>query len=58
MSVENFQEIRKQLAAYGQEHILRFWGQLSDLERAALLRQIDEIDFELMSRLIDQVGLT
>ncbi|HIJ74397.1 MAG TPA: UDPGP type 1 family protein [Candidatus Hydrogenedentes bacterium] len=42
------------LEANGQEHVLRFWDVLAQSQRAALLAQIEGIDFPLMNRLIDE----
>jgi UDP-N-acetylglucosamine/UDP-N-acetylgalactosamine diphosphorylase len=47
-------EARKRLGDHGQEHLLRFSGQLSEDERAGLLEQIETIDFALMNRLIEE----
>ena len=43
---------RERLALHGQEHVLRFWDKLDAQGRAALLAEIDEIDFNLMIRLV------
>jgi UDP-N-acetylglucosamine/UDP-N-acetylgalactosamine diphosphorylase len=45
--------LRASAAAYGQEHVFRFWEQLDSAERAALLAQVAEIDFTLMQRLAE-----
>lgn len=37
---------RRRLAEHGQEHVLCFWGRLTDGERSALLRQIDGLDLD------------
>jgi len=47
-------EARRRLTEYGQQHVLRFWPALNDIERNALLAQIESIDFPLMKRLTDQ----
>ncbi len=54
MTDSTFHEAQERLRAHRQDHILRFWASLSEQERALLLRQVDEIDFELMDRLISQ----
>ena len=43
---------RERLALQGQEHVLRFWDKLDAQSRAGLLAEIDEIDFNLMTRLV------
>ena len=45
------EEARKKLAGLGQEHVLKYWDELSDDERAALLAQIEETDFSVLSRI-------
>jgi len=44
-------ELARLLAAHGQEHLLRFWDALSDLERESLAAEIRQIDFALLARL-------
>jgi UDP-N-acetylglucosamine/UDP-N-acetylgalactosamine diphosphorylase len=39
------------LAAHGQEHLLRFWDALGDLERESLSAELRQIDFALLARL-------
>lgn len=43
---------RARLEENGQEHVFRFWDQLTGPERAQLLAQIESIDFRLMNRLV------
>ena len=49
------------LAPHGQEHLLTFWDQLSDVQRQELAAQIRRIDFALIDRLYarrnDQSGV-
>lgn len=40
------------LERFGQTHIMRYWDQLSDLERSALAGQIEGFDFDLIQKLI------
>jgi len=47
-------EARRLLADNGQGHVLRFWDDLGETQRAALLEQVAAIDFSLMNRLIEQ----
>ena len=46
--------IRRRLAEAGQEHVLRFWNDLSEAGRGRLLGQLAEIDFRLLGRLIGE----
>jgi len=48
-------ELLNLLSRYGQEHLLRWWDELSAEERAALRRQILSIDFDLLARLTEQL---
>ncbi len=42
---------REKLARHGQEHALRFWNDLAEPDRAALLAQIDSLDLVLVDSL-------
>ncbi len=44
--------LRPQLAAAGQTHLLRFWEELSDAERTALLADLEQINFKALPALI------
>ncbi len=44
----NYEEAKEKLARYGQEHVLRYYDELTDEEKAALITQIDETDFSLL----------
>jgi UDP-N-acetylglucosamine/UDP-N-acetylgalactosamine diphosphorylase len=46
-------QIKERLERHGQDHVLRFWNQLNDAERKALLEQLATIDFALIERLVD-----
>jgi UDP-N-acetylglucosamine/UDP-N-acetylgalactosamine diphosphorylase len=50
--VERETRMRELVAAHGQEHVFRFWDQLDECQRTALLAQLEEVDFPLMDRLI------
>jgi UDP-N-acetylglucosamine/UDP-N-acetylgalactosamine diphosphorylase len=41
------------LKTHGQEHLLRFWDQLSAAEQKALSRQIEELDLPRLSALVE-----
>jgi len=43
---------RRLLPRYGQEHLLGFWDELSEAQRAALLDDLDRVDFERLAGLI------
>lgn len=46
-----FEDIKKKLNKYNQEHLLSFYNELDDNEKHNLLNQIEKIDFELMNTL-------
>ena len=47
----NFEESYQKLKGIGQEHLLRFWQELSAAEQDALLKQIEETDFSVVENL-------
>lgn len=44
-------DLLTQLARHGQEHLLQFWDELDEAQRAALAGDIGSINFELIGRL-------
>ena len=50
----NIDKIKNKLQNYNQEHVLKWWEQLSDIQRKELLQDIESIDFELMEKLVNQ----
>lgn len=42
------------LRTHGQEHLVQFWDELDEMQRVNLQSQIDEIDFALLQKLIEQ----
>ena len=46
----NLEEAKFKLSKYGQEQILRYYDELSDDEKAALLKQIDKTDMRSEER--------
>jgi UDP-N-acetylglucosamine/UDP-N-acetylgalactosamine diphosphorylase len=56
-SPPTYEEARARLAAAGQAHVLGFWPQLSDAERAQLLGDVAELDLELVARLARGDGI-
>lgn len=42
----NIQDLRNNLAKYGQEHLLQFWDSLTNSEKEELIRDIDEMNLE------------
>lgn len=47
-------QLRRRLAAVGQEHVLSFWPELNASDRDRLLAQIEALDLDGLPRLIEQ----
>ena len=45
----NYGEAVKKLADYGQEHVLKYYDELSDSQKLELLAQIEATDFGVVS---------
>ena len=45
----NYQEAKKKLEQYGQEHIFRYYDELSDREKDELLEQVERTDMDVLS---------
>ena len=43
-----YQEAYRKLEEYGQEHVLKYYEELSEEDRAELLQQIEETDFSIV----------
>ena len=43
-----FEEARKKLEQFGQQHVLKYYDELNDAEKAELLQQIEETDFAVL----------
>ncbi|MBN2584674.1 MAG: UDPGP type 1 family protein [Planctomycetes bacterium] len=52
--LESESRLRKIVDSQGQQHVFRFWDQLSGPQREQLLSELDALDFEEVSRLIQQ----
>ncbi len=44
----NFEEAKKKLEQYGQTHVLKYYDELSESEKAELLQQIEDTDFAVL----------
>ena len=47
----NYQEAKAKLSAIGQEHILKYYDELSQKQKENLLTQIEETDFSVLKRI-------
>lgn len=45
-----YEEALKKVSEYGQEHVLEFYEELSEAEKAALLGQIEQTDFSVLAK--------
>jgi len=52
----NYEEARKKMSDIGQEHVFRFFDELSDIQKRTLLQQIAEIDFSVLRRINHGAG--
>ena len=52
------EQAKEKLAQYGQEHVLKYYDELSDEEKAALLLQIEETDMSILAACKDIAALT
>ncbi len=43
-----FEEAKKKLEQYGQLHVLKYYDELSDNEKAELMAQIEDTDFAVL----------
>lgn len=48
----NFENAKKKLDSYEQGHVLRYYDELNDAEKQALLQQIDETDFSVTEKVM------
>lgn len=52
----NYEEALAKLKKYGQEHVLQYFGELSEQEKEALLTQIGDTDFSMLSSCKNKEG--
>ena len=50
----NIEEIKRKLRKYGQEHLLNFYDTLDKKKQEELIKQINNIDFELINSLYNK----
>ena len=49
----NTKKVEELLKTYGQEHLLQFWDDLDDEEKAAFNKELLSIDYERVKKLAD-----
>ena len=52
---EKYEQAKKLVSAYGQEHLLKFYDKLTKKDQEELLDQILSIDFDLMKKLYEEL---
>ena len=52
----NYEEARKKMSDIGQEHVFRFFDELSDEQKRSLIQQIAETDFSVLRRINHGAG--
>lgn len=50
-------DLEECLNRHGQSHVLRFWSELSEPERAQLVKQLESIDFDQIRQLAEQTDV-
>ncbi|VEL41883.1 unnamed protein product [Protopolystoma xenopodis] len=55
--MKGYEDFRRDLASYGQTHILNFWDELTNEQRAMLINDFLEIDFDLLSHYFESAVL-
>ncbi|MCG3128706.1 MAG: putative uridylyltransferase [Phycisphaerae bacterium] len=53
-TTHNYEGLRAIAERHGQGHLFQFWPQLDEVQRAELLADVAEIDFELCASLLDE----
>ncbi|VEL32846.1 unnamed protein product [Protopolystoma xenopodis] len=53
--MKGYEDFRRDLASYGQTHILNFWDELTNEQRAMLINDFLEIDFDLLSHYFERL---
>ncbi len=54
ISFKGYDQVIERVMQYGQEHVFRFWDELSDHEKKNLLDDLSTVDFELLITLYRQ----
>jgi len=51
-----YEEALAKMSAIGQEHVFRYYDELSEEQKASLIRQVDETDFSVLKRIDSSAG--
>lgn len=51
ISYKGYEEIIEKVYFYKQEHVFEYWNELTDNERIILLKELSEVDFDLLKKL-------
>ncbi len=52
----NYEEARKKMADIGQEHVFKYYDELTEEQKSALIRQVEETDFSVLKRIDKGAG--
>ncbi|MBQ3843084.1 MAG: UDPGP type 1 family protein [Ruminiclostridium sp.] len=47
----NYEEARKKMADIGQEHIFKYYDELDEAQKAALIQQVEDTDFSVLAKI-------
>lgn len=51
ITLKGYEDIIAKVYSYKQEHVFEYWSELSDSEKTVLLKELSEVDFELLKKL-------
>ncbi|XP_029024485.1 UDP-N-acetylhexosamine pyrophosphorylase-like protein 1 [Betta splendens] len=54
--MSSLERVKRSLEAAGQSHVLRFWPELSDEDRAAFLRELSQLDLDTLKEHCDRAA--
>lgn len=49
--IMNYEEARKKMEALGQEHVFKYFGELSETQQEDLIQQVEKTDFSVLSKI-------
>lgn len=58
ISHKGYEETIEKVYFYKQEHVFEYWSELSDSEKEILLRELSEVDFDLLKKLYNSTEET
>ena len=52
-----YEEARKKMSAIGQEHIFKYYDELDEEQKAALIKQVEETDFSVLGNCLFSIAV-